>query len=1222
VIDLAVQLVEQAGIVLLGPLRHLARHRGDVAKRVLGAALASLDGGPVVEAGRCIADQIGMGDVSGISAAAVRSLIMLAGAPEDQPPISRYRDATVRDASGLRAVADAVPEVVTQALREMLPPPARRSVLAVPPGTGMPPGHPEVSDLDRISAANAAQGLARTHPDIACAVAGALVLNLGVDSSDPYDRQPVASVQHALAAMLAMQVGDIGERIERAGRNAGGELRDRLFGVLQAAARLLDPDDRWRKPGDPLPDDYPRRAIFDQLTAASLARATGDWGDRTRFVACELVSDLTRIDPHWALGHVSGFLGAFLTVIEALDITPATPLIVAGGPPPHERAAESSIRQTSIDSAARHLLNAVASGATARPLTVLRAVNDLITDERDTDRGPQAVRRLLPVLGRIGRRHGAAPGVLAEILPVLHTYMVDREPGLRSAALRAWAAIGLDHDLPSSVADLLPALLADRKVIVARAVLAAVGSLDWSDADRDRLFAFAYSICLTADADRHGPLLKDSMAALDVLAEGSERLQAIGEALILRRAADLDRYDLRDVLERDWSSTAAHSAEMAVLRLRQARDPEINDRINYRGDKHLCALLDCGPGLAVLPADDLISAAAELAPGSLIGCAEYAEVAWRAGRPGDAAAVMRAIAQVIPAQPAYDSHRAITQLLADAADFDAVAQDVTAMQETAGKLAASAAAAVGGGDDYTASLMRQVRARATARFLLAGQEPPDGLALPAEAADSLAPGTAAASRLRADRLTSAAAELETLSQRATITAAYIRLFAGLCTVAAHLLRYDAAELDADTAHAAAHMTAARRQAGLLEADLAARMASGDPLATGLRGALTRVPDIDGDGIAPLLASWAALPLPVLIVNGPRPPRPAASTVPAEDGGTAGDRPVAVVLASLDGQLITGPQVLRPATVYELGLEIRPGVWPDWASRLDAELISHLTAQEAETPAFSWQRPATVKPGDVLTGTGTLILRFGLPAGRPAPPFRIALRWHGTRDGAPAAEPVGVAGHRELRFRPYDASRDYLTSQPAFDERLLGLYEQLHSAGYNQDQLQAFCRLFTAICRAGLRIMWDPRYKRGARIKEKEFHDDLYSRLQAEPELGGRLERGSRLALGFLDVRHDGIMAELKVERITPVSGSTAPKYMGQPTQYAAADGARLSILAVLDMSPKTSPVGVPENYMFTLQPALHGLDNPEAPSLVAVIVINGNSPAPSTWSRRKTATQT
>jgi hypothetical protein len=175
----------------------------------------------------------------------------------------------------------------------------------------------------------------------------------------------------------------------------------------------------------------------------------------------------------------------------------------------------------------------------------------------------------------------------------------------------------------------------------------------------------------------------------------------------------------------------------------------------------------------------------------------------------------------------------------------------------------------------------------------------------------------------------------------------------------------------------------------------------------------------------------------------------------------------VVLASVDGQLITGPQVLRPGAVYELGLEIRPCPWPDWADRLEAELISHLTTQEAQTPAFSWSRPWAAEPGEALTGTGTLILRFGLPAGRPAPPFLITLRWRGTRDGKPVTEALDIAGHRELRLRPFDASRDFLMEFHVFDERLLALYEQLHGAGYDEGQLQAFCRLFTAVCRVGL-----------------------------------------------------------------------------------------------------------------------------------------------------------
>jgi len=851
------------------------------------------------------------------------------------------------------------------------------------------------------------------------------------------------------------------------------------------------------------------------------------------------------------------------------------------------------------------------------------AIVAIITAERDADHGPEAVWRLLPLLGRIGKHHGAQTGVLARILPTLHTYLVDAEAALRAAALRAWADIGASHQLPSSVADLLPALLTDTSIGVIRAVLTAARTLAWSPESKARLCAYAFGICAVIDAETQAEVLKEAMTTLDVLASSDDRLQLRAEQLILRRAADLDGYDLRGALRRQWSPEIEHSADMAALRLRQARDPRINDRFNRRDDAELCALLGCGAGLAALPAGDLVAAAVELAPDRLIGCAEFAEVAWRAGRPADAAAIMRAVADTIPGQPAYDSQRALTQLLHDAASFDVAAMNGTGVPEAALRLAAAVRAVTAHASSPEARLLRQVRGRATARSLLTGETAPADLIIQDLDLHDRGGDPADAARDRADYLAVAATRLEAESQQATITASYMRMFAGLCDVAARLLRFDAAELDADSDQASAHKTAASRRAAHLETELAKRFAADDPLASVLASAVAAVKGIKSEDISSVLASWAALPMPVLIVDGPRPFRRPDGNPAEETRAPArrADRDVAVVLASVDDQIITGPQVLRPGSVYELRIEVRPGQWPEWADRLDAELISHFTPQEAETPTFSWPRPAMPEPDDILIGRGTLILRFGLGAGRPAPPFLVGLRWRGSRDGQATTQAVDVAGHHELRLRPFDASRDFLTDFPVFDERLLALYESLHGAGYNEDHLQAFCRLFTAICRAGLKIMWDPRYKRGTSVREKEFHDDLYRRLQGEPELGGRLERGSRLAQGFLDVRHDRITAELKVERRVAVSEATAPKYMGQPTQYAAADGARLSILCVLDMSHKSSPVGVPENYMFTLQPALHGLTNPEAPSLVAVIVINGNSPTPSSWSRRKAAVQ-
>ena len=733
-------------------------------------------------------------------------------------------------------------------------------------------------------------------------------------------------------------------------------------------------------------------------------------------------------------------------------------------------------------------------------------------------------------------------------------------------------------------------------------------------------------VCRLVDADSHPDLLKSSMATVATLAGDSEDdLRVHIEEMVLRRGADLDGYDLRDVLGRGWLPSTASSAVMADLRLRQACDPRINDRFNAGDDEELCALLECGPGLTGLPLDDLLAAALDLAPDAPLGSAEFAEVAWRAGRVEDAASVLQVVLDATPDVPAYGGHRAILELLLHAAGLDLVAAATGDLSPVTGELEVALAAVADGEGDVADYLCAQARARIEIRYLLRGETVPSVLA--ASGGD---PSTRSSSseirRTQADQLVESSEKLAALSQRVTATGAYLRSFAGLCLVGADLLRLDAAELDADPRAFDAHAVAARRRAGELQAELVARFDSEDPLAAPLIAALARVDAIkDGTSVAPALREWSTLHLPLVIVDGPRPrrargfgPLGAAMEPPAEEEvPTAG-----VVFASVDGHLITGPQVLRPHQVYELQLEVRPGPWPEWADQLDAELLGHLSDAEIEMPTFTWARSAVTSGDEALTGSGTLILRFGLAAGQPAPPFLVSLRWRGKRDGEPVSEAIDVAGHGQLRFRPFDASRDFLTDFPVFDERLLALYERLHGAGYDEEHLQAFCRLFTAVCRIGLRMTWDKKYKRGTSVSERRFHDDLYERLLAEPELDGRLERGTALALGYLDVRHDKVTAELKVERKTPVTRESAPKYMGQPTQYAAADGARLSILCILDMSPKTSPVGTPENYLFTLDPALHGLDNPEAPSLVAAIVVNGNLPTPSSWSRRKSALRT
>ena len=85
---------------------------------------------------------------------------------------------------------------------------------------------------------------------------------------------------------------------------------------------------------------------------------------------------------------------------------------------------------------------------------------------------------LLELLGDLAHLHGLTPGVLGRVLPRLTTNLLAGGPRIRATAIRALAqAYQGEQQLPSTFADLLPALLGDPYVTVIRALLHVLPSL-------------------------------------------------------------------------------------------------------------------------------------------------------------------------------------------------------------------------------------------------------------------------------------------------------------------------------------------------------------------------------------------------------------------------------------------------------------------------------------------------------------------------------------------------------------------------------------------------------------------------------------------------------------------------------------------------------------------------------------------------------------------------
>ncbi|GAA2391999.1 hypothetical protein [Dactylosporangium salmoneum] len=1235
IIDEVFDAVEKVGVTeLLEPLRHLASQRPDLAERLVASALAALRNGPSIEAGRCLTDQHGLVEPVAVDDAVIWSIVVLAGSktPEDHHFSGPVPVVQANDPGPLRLLADLAPAALVAQLGAMLPRPVPTSIITSPSYRPRP-----VSDFDRRAAAGAIEHLASTHLEIALETLTNLVLSLGVPPEDSYDPGTVGTGERALGRMLIAAPARVVKLLGDAGKHASEPTREGLVGAVRHAVNMIDTDYVHRRAHDPVVSPEEGTAVINAAFAFLLARTDESWGHKVTFAAAEIIEQMGRRHGGTLAEHLDATLGAFLTLTRQRDNAPQRVLTSIAAPDPLA-GMEAFSRRNTLYQSARRLLNAVESASATNPLAVCRTMTALITNERDAELDAEVVMPLLAVLGEIGRRHGDQHGVLQAILPTLHTYLVDADQGPRSAALKAWTSIGGRHALPSTVADLLPALVGDAYVVMIDAVLDAACRLPWTTENaRMQLALHAFRVMEGINITDHFETFLSALAALRRHAPGLDAV-AVLEKRALARVPPLEWYQASQLTDQPWQPDARVAPELAALWLALAPHRTYGLRQGDEAEEALSGLLGCGAGLLGLPAADIINIGARHSPESHYGSMEYAEVLARAERRDDAVALLQAALERIPDEPARSSQRALTALALAVARLHLTL--ATELQDGAQAAVRAAindiSAAIGACSRHTENdrqwlrpFSRMAAVRAAAVCCLLNISTPTEIMAALDDAPTGPSAVHAEPTDPADKLANRAQVLRALSKdleiggKSTGTATHtgVTVTARLVACVAHLLDAEAADLDADLTQAAAHRTAARRRA--ISIDLATQRRD-DPLLLRIyelqdliatQTDPARSPDLER-----ILALAAALPAPLLFIRTPQRPQTIGPWQPPADPEP--DSPtVAVALVSIDDKLLTGPAIVNPGLTHTLALQIQTDPWPAWVQRLDAELVSTLNDTELQRPALTWQRHQHTGDPNTYEGSGTLHVRYAVPSTQHAPPVAVRLTWRGVdEDGTPKSQPLDVAGHREFRVRPYDPSRDATTQYEVFDEHLLAIYERLAAAGYPHNQLQAFARLLNAISRTGLAMTWNKKYRRGQHITERQFHDDLHAALLADPTLEGRVERGTPLAHGYLDTRHDGITAELKVARDQPVTDQSATKYIGQPTQYAAADGTRLSILVILDMSRKVLPIGTPENYLFVLGPQQHGMTEPHSPSVVVTLVVNGNLPVPSSWSRHRIPT--
>lgn len=316
-------------------------------------------------------------------------------------------------------------------------------------------------------------------------------------------------------------------------------------------------------------------------------------------------------------------------------------------------------------------------------------------------------------------------------------------------------------------------------------------------------------------------------------------------------------------------------------------------------------------------------------------------------------------------------------------------------------------------------------------------------------------------------------------------------------------------------------------------------------------------------------------------------------------------PVAI-LVRLHGEPAMKPSILKPGALNHLEIEARVEEWPDGVEQIKVDFIS------VQDPNFLSAQSVLFTPA-AMTQPLEIYVAGERPVGDP--PLEITARAEFVDDEK--FSPAHLIGNTTLQIVTFDSNTATPLNIPTAARQVLKMTHEMNNA--IPDLSTADRRDVRFLLEGVLRFshtVLDDRLGDAESINEAWFQRELKSFLQADPQIGARLEEKMRRAGGETDLVLGNIVQELKLEKARGITlDEVSAQHASQPVQYASAGDSQVSLLAVLDISPKRAPAGVIGNEIGWAYPDISSGPGPRLISMVGVTVIRAGYPVPSAFSQ-------
>ena len=1008
----------------------------------------------------------------------------------------------------------------------------------------------------RAAAAAASQVLVAASPACGERLLTALLDGLRHED-DMYDQdRPAAKIASVVAVVLQHIPGFVDAAVGRRWSRASPEYRARLINCYSSVVRRRT---------EPLPTEVGRIVAARAVSALSepFDQASDGYGGDYQGRASDLLKEAVRLSPAEAI-QSNAPIWLLLDWVDRehnlAEPDPADPLA-----PLHREAARARMGYIIWN-----ILDAVVALGGLDPSASIAECSELYSG---TEAAPSVRSEVVRVAGRVAAESGA----INDALPLIYTAMLGDDQSVRAAGMEAAEAVmgAIPHEsIPPLLAQAAVAGLTDDYLIVVRAAIKAVREVPADLIAHQVVAAMLLVAAGSYASDRYSDqMVQDALGAAHHLVLDDEPMLEYASTTALEIVKRMPAHSARKALwQHPWLEPHPSWDDAAI----QAVRLDDNLQYEYPEDRNKDLLLEklgrrslATPQIETLAAGELVAGKHDRRR-SFLAADLFSEL----GRPDLSARVIGAHLESVPDTIEKRSLRQSIEVPQLAYRFEeAVAsRDPGTRDEILERVRNLCADSVSG-----VALPDPVEVIHTRHALI-------------EALDAISDGSRDAGPIK-----SALAAYRTAAGELP-EGDVVWAFAELVEALTHAVRWIDAAWSAQE-DATRHATAARLRAGRVLTPI------DDQWPSALREAAQQLATLDDYGVpAQVAACLGGIPMPLRLTELYRPTDQARSYGPQPAEVST---PGAAILIRHQGEPVMRPTIVQPYALHQFQVEARVTEWPDGADILEVTFLRVHPPEILYVSDARFTRDELTQP-----------LEIRVAGHRPPEDAPLSLTAQASFVANSEPQAVRLVGNTTLEIITFDPDTALPLDMPTTALQLQQMMNEMANAlpTLGAEVSRDARLLLEAVVRFAHTVL-DDRLGQGDDIDEAWFQRQLQQFLQADHRIGARLRVHERRAGGVTDLVLGDIVLELKVEKDTAISLDTASaRYASQATQYASADDCPVSMLAVLDVSPKRAPAGVMGNEMRWAYPETTSGQDPPFPSLVGVVVVRAGFPKPSDFS--------